>query len=174
MGQPTFRKGVLSITSKDAKAVVTSSPRRLLLHDATHAYELDDQMVAIHGALGQKSGVLTFESDEIVVQSVDDTEALSEGDAVGPVYRRVPGGGITVPTGRVLVEFSDADEARSHHEDLTRMGFIVETSLSYAPQAVWVRGSGPIGDTLNRLSLLESVPGVKGVDPQMLGEPSRR
>ena len=126
-------------------------------------YEIADDLIATHGG-----------PDGPVTHSVGAAGAAAQG-AIGPVYRRMPGGGLVVPTGRVLVRFAEGEAAEVHRADLADAGYEIEEVLSYAPHAAWLRAcSGDIGDTLAQLGRLAAHPGVENVEPQMLGEVSRR
>ena len=110
----------------------------------------------------------------MAVRAVDagDVDAATP---VMPVYRRGEGGGVVVPTGRVLVRFADGDSADAHRDELAAAGYDLEEVLGYAPQAGWVRAtSGSIADTLGHLGRLQGVPGVENVEVQMVGDVARR
>jgi len=93
----------------------------------------------------------------------------------GPVYRRGPGGDVVVPTGRVLVRLRPGDEVDAHRAELEAAGYTIDSVLSYAPHAAWVRAaSGQTADALGHLDALAQLPGVEHVEPQMIGEASRR
>lgn len=100
----------------------------------------------------------------------------SSGDAAGgPVYRRSPGGDVVVPTGRVLVRMAPGDPVDAHRAELAATGYTIDSVLSYAPHAAWVRAaSGRTADALGHLDALARMPGVEHVEPQMIGESSRR
>ena len=100
-----------------------------------------------------------------------------EGGSVetAPVYRRVPGGEVVVPTGRVLVRFGDADNATDHESDLRAAGYVVDEVLSYATNTAWVRATdGSIGHGLRAIGELSKLPGVAAVEPEMIGTSARR
>lgn len=135
-------------------------------------YELADDLIAIHGAGRTEGAVLTLSGGRISVEPVDAVSAEGLADAaLGPVYRRTPGGLLAVPTGRVVVRFAEGDRADRHTEELAEAGYDLEEVLAYAPHAGWVRPSGGgIPDALRKLDRLEKVIGVENVEPQMLGE----
>ena len=86
-----------------------------------------------------------------------------------PAYELSPGGGEARPTGRVLVRFRDAEALRRHQADIEAAGYAVEETLSYAPQAAWVRAaSGDPADALRGIPRLEQIADVEEVEPQML------
>ncbi|HEY6425157.1 MAG TPA: hypothetical protein VIY28_18330 [Pseudonocardiaceae bacterium] len=97
------------------------------------------------------------------------------GAAIAPVYRRTPGGGWAVPTGRVLVRFAAGESADQHREDLADAGYVIDEVLRYAPHAAWVRArSGDLADALTRIARLAELARVENVEPQMVSEVSRR
>ena len=127
-------------------------------------YEIAEGMIATHGG-----------PDGPVTHAVGAADASAGAGTIGPVYRRMPGGGLVVPTGRVLVRFAEGEAAEGHRAELADAGYEIEEVLSYAPHAAWLRAcSGDIGDTLAQLDRLAAQPGVENVEPQMLGEVSRR
>lgn len=137
-------------------------------------FEIADDLVAIHrGPAGTDADEAV---DDIAMVPVAEARAIAgEGARLGPVYRRAHGGGLVVPTGRVLVRFSEGEPAEQHREQLAEAGFDIEQVLAYAPHAAWLRArSGDIADTLAGLDGLAARPGVEHVEPQMLGEVSRR
>jgi hypothetical protein len=161
----------------DASDIVTSSPERLSLGRPGHdyEYELAQDLVAVHGSKGGRSAVLAFESDLVSVHHLDGVTGLTGKERFGPVYRRIPGGGIAVPTGRILVRFGESDRAEDHRAALARAEYVVETVHSYAPQAAWVRARAEgISDALRGLPRLERLPDVEAVEPQMLSEATAR
>jgi hypothetical protein len=159
----------------DASDIVTSSPQRLSLGRAGHDYELAHDLVAAHGSRDASSAVLTFESDLVSGHHLDSVTRLTDKGRFGPVYRRIPGGGIAVPTGRVLVRFGEGDRADDHRAAVARAGYVVDTVLTYAPQAAWVRArAGGVSDALRGLARLEQLPNVEVVEPQILSEARTR
>lgn len=159
----------------DAIGIVTSSPALLSFGGPGHEYELARDLVAIHGSGDVGSPVLAFENDRVFVHRLDDVKDLPERAEVGSVYRRTRGGGIAVPTGRVLVRYGAGERAEDHIQELVRSGYVVESTVRHAPQAVWVRArDGGVTQSLRGLRRLEALPGVEGVEPQMLNEAVRR
>ena len=93
----------------------------------------------------------------------------------GPVYRRVPGGDMVVPTGRVLVRFADGDAAADHKKDLKAAGCVLDQVLPYAPNTAWVRAAtGDITGSLHALDRLAKMSGVVALEPEMIGSRSTR
>lgn len=112
----------------------------------------------------------------ISVEAAGSRAAEGVEDALlGPVYRRDPGGGLAVPTGRALVRFSEGVAADDQRDELAKAGYAVEEILRYAPHAAWVRASsGEIADALRDLSRLEELAQVENVEPQLLSEAAPR
>ncbi len=139
-------------------------------------YELAEDLVAIHHGGAPGPTAATVEGGAISVEPAESRAAESVEDAVlGPVYRRVPGGGVVVPTGRALVRFSEGVVADHQRDELARAGYLVEEILRYAPHAAWVRASsGEIADALRGLSRLQGLARVQNVEPQVISEAARR
>jgi hypothetical protein len=125
-------------------------------------YRLAGDIVAVHAG---DSGMVT----------VPATATPTADAAIGPVYRRVPGGDVVVPTGRILIRFDEGEVAERHRDDVVGAGYEVEQDLPYAPHAAWVRPvSGGIAESLRRMGRLGHIPGVRHVEPEMIGGRSLR
>ncbi len=159
----------------DVKELLESVPR-VVPHSRQRPelqYELADELIATPAA-GHEPGALHVVEGGMTVRAANEG-GVPEATPVMPVYRRGHGGGVVVPTGRVLVRFADGDSAEAHRRDLAAAGYHLEEVLSYAPQAGWASAtSGSIGDTLARLDRLEAVPGIENIEVQMVGEVGRR
>lgn len=140
------------------------------------SYEIADELVATHGGPEPTSGnPLQLAGGIAVVPKAEGIRGTGEQAPVGPVYRRMPGGSVVVPTGRVLVRFAEGDSAERHRDDVNAAGYDIDEVLSYAPHAAWVRArTGDICDALAGLDELAAQPGVENVEPQVVGEVSRR
>jgi hypothetical protein len=94
---------------------------------------------------------------------------------LGPIYTLQADGTLAVPTGLVFIRFVEGVEVESHREAIKQAGYEIAQSLSYAPQAAWLRAqSGNILDALVGISKLEAIPTVENVEPQMLMERVQR
>ncbi len=123
-------------------------------------------------------------ANDRLVARVDENIAVYEGSApegeaaagkVFPVYRAQPSGAFAIPTGRAWVRFADGVEATRHREAMAKLGFSIEESPAWAPQAAWVRASsGKIADALAAASRLKALPEVEQVEPQMLTALARK
>lgn len=160
------------------KELIARVPRRLpvsKLRPGLH-YELADDLIATRSDQPSTAPTPLMQSDEITVQPVSHVLRTGLGNAtVAPVYRRTPGGGLAVPTGRVLVRFAAGESADERREDLANAGYVIDEVLRYAPHAAWVRArSGDIADTLTQIGHLLELGRVENVEPQMVSEVSRR
>ncbi len=91
------------------------------------------------------------------------------------VYTLKPSGGIAVPTGSVFVRFAENIDVSLQQASLQRAGYLIERTLSYAPNAAWVRAqSGDVAEALNGLAALAKLPQIENVEPQMLSERASR
>jgi hypothetical protein len=94
---------------------------------------------------------------------------------LGPIYTLQADGTLAVPTGLVFIRFVEGVEVESNQEAIKQAGYEIAQSLSYAPQAAWLRAqSGNILDALVGISKLEAIPNVENVEPQMLMERVQR
>ena len=139
--------------------IFAKCPRKLTSRGEKHAttFELVDDMYAVHRP----------HSEPEIVVGVPAVEAQSSG--IGPVYASQPSGGKAIPTGRVFVRFKSRIKAVDRDADIRKAGFEIAETVSYAPEAVWVRSSsGDIGESLASINKLEKLPDVEKVEPQML------
>lgn len=96
-------------------------------------------------------------------------QLASKTGTVGPIYTLQPGGSFAVPTGLIFIRFAQGVEVDTQHEAIQNAGYEVDQSLSYAPNAAWLRASsGSLLEALKGISRLESIPHVEAVEPQML------
>jgi hypothetical protein len=163
----------------DVRTLTGSPPARLRLRGDDRAevsYELADDLVATHSAEPSPEAILTFAGDAINVEPLTAVRARAvEEGQLGPVYRRVPGGALAVPTGRAFVRLAAGEPAARREEDLAAAGYRLEQVPSYAPHAAWVRpASGRVVDALRHLDRLERLSGVEHVEPQLLTAAARR
>jgi hypothetical protein len=138
----------------------------------TVRYERVDDCYATRGAPPGASVLATLEDDQLKVCRGNIEDTTSVGTAV---YRLGKSGPLAVPTGRVFVRFEESTALDSHRHEIERAGFQIESPLSWAPQAGWVR---PVSRTVHEALLsfhhLEQIPGVERVEPQMLSPVSHR
>jgi len=171
---------------------VARSPRELRIPgERSGSYRLAADLIARHGVAGRfrhdgegnagdhdahTGAVLVFPGEGISVERADSfmAERHEEG-TIGPVYRREPGGGLAVPTGRALVRFAEGESAAERGDELAATGYKLEGVPRYAPHAAWVRASdGGIAETLRNLDRLGRLPGVENVEPQMISSAEPR
>jgi len=95
--------------------------------------------------------------------------------ATAPVYSTGAGGPLAVPTGLVFVRLADGAQAEQRRADFHVAGFDVARTLSYAPNAAWLKPrDGDVAGALGKLGALKKVAGVVHVEPQMLSARSLR
>jgi hypothetical protein len=116
--------------------------------------------------------VLTLDEGGIAVfRTGAGTDDAPPESAVGPVYELHPGGSVGVPTGRVFIRFADAERIDTRREDLARAGYDVERTVSYAPNAAWLKPrTGRIGDGLRGIDALRKLRGVENVEAEVKTE----
>ncbi|MEH2215665.1 MAG: hypothetical protein V7K72_00755 [Nostoc sp.] len=95
----------------------------------------------------------------------------SEHNTLTPIYTVQPNGSLAVPTGLVFIRFAEGVDAESQRELINRAGYEITQSLNYAPHTAWLRArSGNIADAIAGIPLLEAIPKVENIEPQMLME----
>jgi hypothetical protein len=105
----------------------------------------------------------------------DEVAAAAQAGSLVPVYGLEPSGLPAVPTGQVFIRFAEGIKAEERRQEINQAGYEIVESLSYAPQAAWLRArSDDIADALAEISKLEQLPDVENVEPQMLKESARR
>jgi hypothetical protein len=86
-----------------------------------------------------------------------------------PVYSVGSDGPLAVPTGRIFVRLDAGLTPDQRLAEFASMGLEIEETLSYAPNAAWLRPTqGGAAEALRVLRKVEKVPGVVHVEPQML------
>jgi hypothetical protein len=139
-------------------------------------YELDDHLIAMHGAAHTDSAdapVASLEGGTIRVLRAGAESHAS--DQVGPVYRAGPHGPIAAPTGRVFLRFREGTDVERKRDEIEAAGFTLESVPGYAPHAAWLRPtSGRVADALVDLDRLRRLPDVEHVEPQLVTEAARR
>ena len=116
---------------------------------------------------------LVLNDGEIAVYPDDPppTELHSPGVALTPVYSQRPSGSTAVPTGLVFIRFRDGIVPETRRRQIAEAGYEIAQSLAYASNTAWLRArSGRAAEALHSLALLEQLPEVENVEPQMLRE----
>ena len=138
-------------------------------------YELDESLVAVHGA-GQadRAGaqVASLEGGDITILLAN--QAAADTDQVGPVYRAGPGGPIAAPTGRVFVRFHEATSADSKAGDLAQSASRSNRSRPTRRTPAWVRPASGHVATPSSTSMGSASVGSRAVEPQLISEAVRR
>jgi hypothetical protein len=128
--------------------------------------------------VARREGMLAEVSDD-----ANDRYAVYEGtppaatatEDVLPVYSAGKEGPIAVPTGRVFVRLREGVRPDERRRQFADAGFEIEKILPYAPGAAWLRpAEGGVGEALDRMTVLEELPDVVHVEPQMLLERALR
>lgn len=115
---------------------------------------------------------------ERVVQRLDDrfaifhvpasSTSMAERDVL-PVYRAQPSGTFAIPTGRLWVRFAEGIDATQKRELVEKVGCSLEELPPWTASGAWVRASsGKVADALAAAAVLQGLPGVEHVEPQML------
>ena len=140
-----------------------AKPQSTILYDRKPGY------YAVH--YNQPNSV----ADQAVLQLNDGAIGVFAGEpdeldnTLSPIYTLQPDGSLAVPSGLIFIRFVAGVDVKSHREAIKLAGYEVTDSLSYAPQAAWLRAqSGKILDGLRGISRLEAIPDVENVEPQML------
>src|SRR5262245_37058939 len=90
-------------------------------------------------------------------------------EEVGPVYSAGPDGPPAVATGRVFVRLAEGVRPEDRREAFAAAGFHIEQTLSYAPNAAWLRpAEGGAGRALPAIATLQKLDDVVHVEPQLL------
>ncbi len=163
--------------SVDLPPALRSAPSRLAPgREREAAWELAADLLAAHGPGLGEDPLLTLDGGRVSVHRRTRLSSRLPADAaLGPVYRMSPGGGIVVPTGRLLVRYAAGSRFEDHAEQLSNSGYEVDQGLGFAPHAGWVRArSGSIGDGLSDIEVLRGLAGVEHVEPEAVIEMSGR
>ena len=125
-----------------------------------------------HGAPAPGAALVLNEGE--IAMYLDDpppTELHSPGVALTPVYSQRPAGSPAVPTGLVCIRFREGISPETRQRQIVAAGYEIAQCLAYAPNTAWLRArSGSAAEALHNLSLLEQLPDVENVEPQMLRE----
>ena len=150
------------------------------MQHAENYYVLQAGLYAVQGDIPQpcKAAIIvTIEEGRVVIckGTPDALPPSVDRNTITPVYALESGGPLAVPTGRILVRFTDNVTAVSRKEAFQRIGYIIDQELSFVPEALWVKSTnGDIAFALNNVAQLEAQPNVENVEPQMLMESLRR
>jgi hypothetical protein len=161
------------------KTAATVAPPRVRVGAGAQAAEffLVPEKVAFHGL---PSGVVPKEAVDVFGnEGIAVFEAGAQGEAArpslegetrrGPVYATSNGGSLAVPTGRIFLRLVEGGHPLHLTPDLASLGFAIQEIPSHAPHTAWLAPvSGDVTKALAALEDLARLPGVRGVEPQML------
>lgn len=86
---------------------------------------------------------------------------------LSPVYALEDGVALAVPTGEVFLQVAEGARVESLRQAIHQAGYRIREVLPYAPHAAWLTAQSA-AEALRNLPVLGSIPGVRGVEPQML------
>lgn len=90
-------------------------------------------------------------------------------DDLGPVYSAGPNGPLAVATGRIFIRLTEGVRPEERRLDFEAAGFHIEQTLSYAPNAAWLRAAdGGASHALPGIATLQKLTDVVHVEPQLL------
>jgi len=146
-------------------------PMRVTGSAGGHAFERRPDLYAVRqpaADVDESEAVAVIPEDAATTIAVyPKHRAARRGEQPLPVYAASPGGPLAVPTGRIFVRLPEgarADERRAQFEEA---GFVIDQTMSYAPNAAWLRPSG--GEhALQALDRLRGLADVVHVEPQWL------
>jgi hypothetical protein len=140
--------------------------------DAAPAFERRADLYSVRSAgRAGTAGAVAILSDDAATFAVFEGRPprRSDPEATGPVYAAGPGGPLAVPTGRVFVRLAEGLRPEDRRAAFARAGFAIERTLSYAPQAAWLRPArGGVASALPGVRALQRIAGVVHVEPQLL------
>jgi len=150
------------------------SPIPKQVHSGTSAVlERRHDLYAVRQSTGAaaKDAVTVLGDDTRVAFAVyrGDPPEGHKAEDVGPVYSAGPDGPIAVPTGRVFVRLTEGVKPEERRQQFEAAGFHIEQTLSYAPNAAWLRPTtGGVNHALPAIATLEKLDDVVHVEPQLL------
>lgn len=148
-------------------------PEQVLVN-ATLTYHRKAGYYAVHYPQPTSAPGAVMQLNDGAIAVYSGTPSAPITGTLGPIYT-IPGNGMAVPTGQVLIEFADTETAAQHQQAIQSAGYEIVQSLSYAPNAAWLKASsGQMVDALTGLGKLRAIAKVVTVEPEMLMPPSRR
>lgn len=128
-------------------------------------YVRDDDHYAIHGRPAKERAVVMTEGESGIAIYQGHPKDLNKN--MTAVYRN--DSALAVPTGRVLVRFTEGEDASAHAQIMAKAGYRIEQQLSYAPNAAWLCNcEDDIAEALCHIEELEKIPNIENVEPQLL------
>jgi hypothetical protein len=147
---------------------------------ADRYYVLQEGLYAVHGEIPTECKahvVNSIEEGKVVICKgyPDELPASVDRNTLTPVYALGANGPLAVPTGLILIRYTDNTVAVSRKQEIKSIGYIIDQQPAYAPQALWLKAANSdIAWALNNASQLEAHTDVVNVEPQMLMQPVRR
>jgi hypothetical protein len=136
-------------------------------------YQRVDTHFAVHGheSKSDVKPIVEFGPERIAIYPMDRFRDVGGGSETTPVYSLIKNGTVAVPTGKVFVRLAQNLKFEDSAESFRRAGYEIDQTLSYAPNAGWLRPtSASVASSLAGLSKLSAMPGVDNVEPQMLSK----
>ncbi len=152
-------------------------PREIPVPSNQTIYTLKPGFYAVHGLESppKVGAVQLLNEGTIAIYEGEPGEAAAAPDRLSPAYALANGGSLAVPTGLIFLRLAEEIPIAERREAVEAAGYRVVETLSYAPNAAWLRAqSGKIADALKGTKELEKIPGVENVEPQMLMASARR
>ena len=109
-------------------------------------YVLQKDLYAVHGevpAVCKAAIIASIEDGKIVVCKGNPNELPPSVDhsTLTPVYTLGGNGLLAVPTGLILIRYTDNIVAISRKQAIQSIGYIIDQPLAYAPQAAWLKAA---------------------------------
>jgi len=157
-----------------AADILSKFPREIPVNSNRTSYTLKPGYYAVHGKETSPNSNPVQLLNDGAIAIFEGTPDIAS-DRLSPVYTLAQGGSLAVPTGLVLLRLGEHIPIAERKDAVKAAGYEVAETLSYAPNAAWLRaGNGKIADALRGIKALEKIPGVENVEPQMLMAASRR
>jgi hypothetical protein len=150
-----------------------SYPRRLRVGEVEFERRDDFYALPKAAAAARKDALAVMNDDEGNTLAIypGRPRARAAGADIRAVYSEGQDGPLAVPTGLIFVRLGGSVRPQARSGEFARAGFRIERTLSYAPDAAWLRAArGGAAAALAGLEGLRNVPDVVHVEPQMLRE----
>ncbi len=143
--------------------------------NAQQRYRRSATHFAVHDDKPRPGATSELKSEKIAIYPIGRLADFPMSARRTPVYTLQPGGKIAVPTGRVFVRLAPKERLRDHAESFRKAGYDIVETVSYAPNAGWLRAANSsMAAALSGLHRLAELPAVENVEPQMLAEMAQK